>query len=104
MVRIYKKIKKMGHQIIKQPDGNFCIYSSIVDNIINANCSKEDIIEIFQSKHGIIGKEHAEDIIKQLEEGKRPYSQFTMSFDEMLKTIKDLRGKEELEKIISLFY
>lgn len=37
----------MGHQIIKQPDGRYLVWSTIVDDIVVYDADREEIIEWF---------------------------------------------------------
>lgn len=90
----------MGKQIIKQPNGKYCIFSSIVDSLTDYNCTKEEILNEYQFQFGINGRERAEKIINQLENGEKPYFQFTMTFDEMLKTVESIHGKEDVDELL----
>ena len=38
---------KMGRQIIKQPNGKYCVFSSICDNIIYYDMTPGEIIEAY---------------------------------------------------------
>lgn len=95
-------VKKMGRQIIKQPNGKYCIFSSIVDNVTHYDMSPEEIIETWanEAKQDIETK--VKNIITELENDERPYHQFTMSFDDMLETIQDVHGDSELEEVKKL--
>lgn len=35
----------MGQQIIKQPNGKYCVWSTTVQNIIYYDCTRNDLIE-----------------------------------------------------------
>jgi hypothetical protein len=91
----------MGRQIIKQPNGKYCIFSSIVDNITHYDMSVDDIIEewVNEAKEDI--KKRVKDTVSKLEAGEQPYFQFTKSYEEMLSTIKEIHGKEECDKVKS---
>lgn len=92
----------MGRQIIKQPNGKYCVYSSIVDNVTIYNATPNDIIEEWATEARIDIERKVTEIIAQLEKGDSPYNQFTQSFDEMLNTIKETHGKSELRKLQKL--
>lgn len=84
----------MGHQIIKQPDGLYAIFSSVVDDFIWTNCTPEDIIEI-RTKEAV--KAIREDVLNDvaaLDKGEKPYYQFTMSFDEAVRHIRLVHRKD----------
>jgi len=72
----------MAHQIIKQPNGMFCIFSTIVDDFIKHNITEEEVVE-YELKN-IIEDESKKirNIIDQLNKNKKPYGQFTMSYKE----------------------
>jgi predicted RNA-binding protein with EMAP domain len=91
----------MGRQIVKQPDGKYCIFSSIVDNVTYYNMTPEDIIEAWsrESKKQITKKVNK--IVEQLDKGEEPYHQFAMDYEDMLKDIGIVHGKKEMKKIKS---
>ena len=74
----------MSRQIIKKPNGKYAIYSSIVDDIIYDDITKEEYIKI-------VTKENMEDELRILEivfkavDSGRPekiYHQFALSYNE----------------------
>ena len=83
----------MGHQIIKQPDGNYALFSSIVDDFVLIDAEPQDIIDECVSKYRLDMEKKVAETIAALERGEKPYYQFTMSFDEAVKTIKLIHGK-----------
>ena len=89
----------MGRQIIKQPNGKYCIFSSIVDSITHYHMEEQDIINewVEESKKEIEKK--VKEIISELNEGKKPYYQFTKSYEEMLQTINKIHGAKEVKEI-----
>lgn len=90
----------MGRQVIKQPDGKYAIFSSIVDNFIAVNATKEEVFDFFIEESIEDIKRTIGDKIKILEEGGKPYHQFTMTFDEALDTIQNQHGKEKKEAML----
>lgn len=89
----------MGRQIIKQPNGKFCIFSTIVDSVTFYHMEEQDIINewVEEAKKEI--EENVKKIISDLNQGKAPYRQYTMSYQEMLETIKDVHGAKKAKKI-----
>ena len=91
----------MGHQIIKQPNGKFAVFSSIVDDFIMYEATREDIIELEleDSKERI-----TREVDRVLEELKstnpRPYYQFTRTWEDALQTIKEVHGKKHVKQIL----
>jgi hypothetical protein len=92
----------MGRQIVKQPNGRFCVFSSVCDNVIYYDCTKEDIKDYYleESKKEI--DKQVDETIESLELDGKPYYQFTKSFPDMLKIIKEVHGKKEQDKIKGL--
>jgi hypothetical protein len=89
----------MGYQIIKQPNDKYCLLSSNIDNVTDYNCTKEEIIEVFVeiSRESIISDVNR--IIDSLNEGKKPYFQWTKTYEEMLEHIRENHSKKEAEKV-----
>jgi len=92
----------MGRQIIKQPNGKYCIFSSIVDSVTHYDMTVEEIIEDWanEAKNKIV--EDVKNIIAKLENGEQPYYQFTKSYDKMLELIKEIHGNKESEEVKSM--
>ena len=77
----------MGWQIIKQPDGKFCIQSSVTDAFIAWDATEVEVVNFFVEEELRVlerTKQKVRDKIKMLNEGKKPYHQFTLSFEEAL--------------------
>lgn len=92
----------MGRQIIKQPNGKYCVFSSVVDNIIMYDATEKDIVK-FLAKESIERiKEDVKNTIGALNNCEKPYGQFTMNYKEMLNFISDVHGKKEEVKVKNL--
>ena len=84
-------------KIIKQPNGKYCIFSTIVDNVIDYDCDEEGLIEAFI-------EEQKEDIIRMVKQSmKKLEGEFYSShkYKEMLETILDIHGEKE-EHVIKM--
>lgn len=92
----------MGRQIIKQPNGRYAVFSSVVDHVVLYNCTVDDLIEeaVKQANEDI--ERHIRETVAELEAGGRPYHQFTMDWKEMVRTIKSHHGKndEDLKQLL----
>lgn len=97
--RGYKQYFFMGRQIIKQPNGKFCIFSSIVDSVTFYHMEEQDIINEWVEESRKEIEKKVKEIIADLNEGKKPYYQFTKTYDEMLQTIKEIHGAKEVKEI-----
>lgn len=75
----------MGTQIVKQPDGLFAVWSTVVDDFIEIDATPEQIIEERLEKEKEKIKADVMEIIEKLEQGGKPYYQFTMTYEHCLK-------------------
>ncbi len=82
----------MGHQIIKQPDGNYCVFSTVVDNVIIVNATRQELMDYYGERARKEASRSTWKTVQDIEEGKKPYGQFTKTYDEMVETIKELHG------------
>jgi Lar family restriction alleviation protein len=76
----------MGRQIIKQPNGKYAIWSTIIDNFLYYNITKEEYFKIRIEEEIKHVREDLNDYFDELENGKSPYHQLT--FDEALIILK----------------
>ncbi len=93
----------MSHQIIKQPNGKYSIWSSIVDDFIMNNATPEEIIEYYIKRESEDIKERVNKTIDQLNNGEKPYYNFTMKLEEALSTIKRIHGEERYKQAKEYF-
>lgn len=84
----------MGHQIIKQPNGTYAIWSSVVDSFIVTDCTQADLVEHFLERERDSIERHVTRVLDDLNAGKPPYAQFTLTFDEAVQTIRELHGND----------
>jgi len=83
----------MGQQIIKQPNGLYAVWSTIVDDFIMIDALPEDIIKDRVRTETKRITEKVNQIINQLENGEAPYYQFTQTFQEAVDWIVHVHGK-----------
>jgi len=89
----------MGQQIIRQPDGLYAIFSSVVDSWIVYDATRQDVIDYFAEQAAEDARRSAARILDLVDEDPRKaYYQFTMTFEEAnTKSVKhggeDLSGK-----------
>jgi len=89
----------MGQQIIKQPNGKYCLFSSIVDTVTYYNMTKEEIVEVWTENARKEFEQKVNDITEKLDKGKNPYFQFTLDYESMLQTILEIHNADEMENI-----
>lgn len=78
----------MGAFIAKQPNGLYCLYSTIVDNITHYNMTEEDYIELCV--------ERAKEEAKITLENAKPFSEILYRLHP--DTRRDLKGMNEIFK------
>jgi len=89
----------MGQQIIKQPNGKYCLFSSVVDSVTYYNLTKKEIVEVWTDKAKKEFESEVNEIIEKLDKEEKPYYQFTMDYEEMLKTILEVHNADEMENV-----
>jgi hypothetical protein len=82
----------MGRQIIKQPNGKYAQWSSIVDDFVMLDASPENIIEDWVDDARKRITDDVRRIVDELDTDERPYHQFTMSWDDALARIRSVHG------------
>ena len=92
----------MGSQIIKQPNGLYCRFSSISDLIEIWNATPEDLIEHAVNHFRETVSKQINEVIEKLnqEGGGRPYYQFTMTFEEALAETKRRASPEHYQQVL----
>lgn len=75
----------MGYQIIKQPNGLWCIYSTVVDGFIILDATKVEIVKFYIDKAADRVREEVLTAFYKIETEEKPYRQFTISYEEALR-------------------
>lgn len=92
----------MGSQIIKQPNGLYCVFSSVEDNVTHYNLGKQDIIDLWIEEKKKEIEDSVNNVINELESGNKPYYQFTKTYDEMIDLISEIHGENEAKEVDSI--
>lgn len=96
----------MGHQIVRQPNGNFAVWSSVVDDFIMWDCTVEELVNGYALDTRQASADSAQkirDICAKLEAGEKPYFQFTRTFEEMVEFSRLQHGEtDDLRSVIEL--
>ena len=74
----------MGRQVIKQPDGRFALWSTIVDDFIVLDATPEELVDFAVNEAAKKARENVEDILYHLMAGhpEQIYGQSTMTWQE----------------------
>ena len=83
----------MAQQIIKQPNGLYAIWCTVYDMFIYTDITAKEYIKIRIKKEALNIKREVTKQVKQLDVGKKPYYQFTMTYKEALKLQKETYNK-----------
>ncbi len=73
----------MSWQIVKQPDDRYAVWSTVIDDFIIMDATKEEVIQEFVEAERERITDRVNDIIAKLERGEKPYHQFTKTFQEL---------------------
>jgi len=82
----------MGQQIVKQPNGLYAIWSSVVDDFTLVDATRDEIIEsaVNEFRESMVDK--VRKVTEALDDGRKPYFEFTRSFDECIAEIRKRHG------------
>lgn len=89
----------MGHQIVKQPNGRYCIFNSVIDSIIKYDMSADEIVEEWTRQARKEIKKEVEEICEKLDNGEKPYLKFTKTYNECIDIIIHEHGSDLGNKI-----
>ena len=89
----------MGKQIIKQPNGKYCLWSTVIDNFTHVDMTRDDIVSVFMEQEKSRYEDLVDKTIEYLDKGEAPYHQFTMTFDQCIEMISNVHGSEHAEYI-----
>lgn len=82
----------MARQIIKQPNGLYAIWSTIIDDFVYENITIKEYIKILIKETKKRTKINIAEIVAQLDNGEKPYYQFTMTYKEALDYKKEVHN------------
>jgi len=82
----------MSQQIIRQPDGRYAIWSTIVDGFLLLDATRDELIEAMLSNERDRVRIRVNDICDKLDTGANPYFQFTMTWEEAIREHEQQHG------------
>lgn len=74
----------MAHQIVKQPDGRYAVWSTIVDDFVIENATPKEIADTWAKEEADRVRNRVDEIVAQLDQGGKPYHQFTKTYGEFV--------------------
>lgn len=84
----------MARQIIKQPDGRYAVWSTIVDDFVAVNVDRDEIIEMFVEGERQRIIQSVDETLEHIAAGRPAYYQFTKSFDDCVALIRANHGDD----------
>ncbi len=78
----------MGHQIIQQPDGLFCVFSTVVDDFIFTDATAEELVAWYAKEAAERAADRTRHICERVAAGdaRSVYHRFAMTYDEARET------------------
>ena len=95
MIKLWRL--SMAWEIIQQPNKQYCIFSTVVDHFIYIDATPQQLENVYKMEWGKTGVDKVHRVLKALDNGEKPYHQFTQTFDEAVAWIKELHGKFEIQ-------
>jgi hypothetical protein len=72
----------MSLQIVRQPDGKYSVFSTIIDSFVGTDVTRTEIVEWMLERERSRVEKEVNAICDQLDVGGKPYFQFTMTYNE----------------------
>jgi len=86
----------MGRTVVKQPNGKYAVFSSIVDDFVIVDADKQELIDsdIEEARERITAK--YDEMFEFFDNGEVAprYMNFHMTWDEALERVVDVHGEE----------
>jgi len=83
----------MANQIIRQPSGMYSVWSTVVDDFIRMNMTREKLVKFLVDREEERILSEVNRICDQLDKGEEPYFQFTKSWEEALRIRHSVHGR-----------
>lgn len=82
----------MGQQIIKQPNGKYALWSSIVTDFVLLDATPADIVDYMADNERENIERGVNRKVEMIERGEPAYFQFTMNWEEACAMAKECHG------------
>lgn len=89
----------MGRHVIKQPNNKYAIWSTIVDNFIMTDATREDYINFRIEEETERVKKDLTEIFDKVDKGDR-YHHTVHQWNEALSLLEEIHGRDELDKLL----
>lgn len=85
----------MGRQIIKEPSGQYAVWSTVVDDFVILHATREEIIEEWVKEETDRIRLAVNEKCDEIDAGRKAYYQFTKTWDEALRWRKEVHPDAE---------
>lgn len=82
----------MGQQIIRQPDGRYAVWESIVEDFVLRDATVQQIITWRMTCATEDIERSVRETVAKLARGEKPYFQFTKTWEQALKWHREVHG------------
>lgn len=94
----YRKDEEMGRFVSKQPNGKYCVFSSIVDTVIAEDMTAQEYIEFCKEEAAEQARYALEHYLKHFSKVKEQFLPSNQTVDEFNEWLKKVGDKEPLDK------
>jgi len=88
----------MGRQIVKQPDGKYAIFSTTTDSFKATDLTEEQLRKCLIEYEMESAKRRIDNEINNVKYRKKPYFQFTMTYEQCLKAHEETIEEIEIDE------
>jgi hypothetical protein len=85
----------MSRPIIIQPNGLYCIFSTIIDGMLVYDCTREEVIQFFVDEQKAKITMLVDNRISDIEAGVKTYHQFELSYEQASKLSAGIIADDE---------
>ena len=89
----------MGQQIIRQPNGNYAIWTSVSDGFIAVDLTRDEVVEHFKDQAAEHAEERVTRHLDKIDSGKNPYHQFAIPWDDAVREHRERWDDDQAELI-----
>lgn len=78
----------MGRSIVKQPDGKYAVWSTVVDNFVCQDMTRDELKDFFAEEAVEQARQEVDRQLSRIAEGKTTYT-----YEQCLNLIREIHGK-----------
>jgi len=91
----------MGHQIIQQPDGHLCVWSTVVDDFIITDATADELADYYAKDAAAKARKDTKRLTEAVLAGRarEVYYQFTKTYDEATERRRSVHERLDEEAV-----